>query len=92
MKQPQSEQDKRYKRAKEQAAKLKRFYTHLTVYVVVIAFLFFIDWSDGGNWWFYWPAIGWGIAVAIQGASIIIFSAGWKERTIREIMEKEEKK
>lgn len=23
-----------------------------------------------GNWWFYWPILGWGLGVAMQGVSV----------------------
>jgi len=37
------------------------FKRHLRTYVGVIAFLFVIDVVTGGGYWFYWPALGWGL-------------------------------
>ncbi len=95
MEQPQSEQDKRYERAKKRVAELRGFYGHLIVYIVVITLLFFIDLATGGNWWFYWPALGWGIGITLHGASVGLggkFGAKWEEKKTREIMEKGEEK
>jgi fatty acid desaturase len=80
----------KYKQAKKRVKALKEFYTHLAIYLAVIALLFFIDYSDRGNWWVHWPAMGWGVAVVIQGVSIGVFSPDWEEKKIKEIMESEE--
>lgn len=53
--------------------------------------LFFVDRADGGNWWFYWPALGWGVFIVIQGSSIGIFNPEWEDKKIKEIMDKEKK-
>lgn len=83
------EQDERYARAKKRVAELRSFYSHLTVYVVIMAVLFFVDLRDGGNWWFYWPLMGWGIAVVFHALGTFGFGKRWEERKIKEIMEKE---
>ena len=84
-----------YEQALKQARELRGFYTHLLVYVLVNAFLFGIDYlSDPGEWWFYWPLLGWGIGLAAHGASVYIgvraFGADWEERKARELMKKAE--
>lgn len=81
--------DEKYERARKRVKELKGFYTHLTIYLVVMALLFFIDYSDRGNWWVHWPAIGWGLAVVIQGVSIGLFNPEWEEKKIKEIIERE---
>jgi 2TM domain len=55
----------------------------------VILLLFVVDYQDGGNWWFYYPALGWGVAIVIQGVSIGIFDSKWEDKKIKEYMEKE---
>jgi len=89
--------DPSYERAKRRVAQIKGFFFHLVTYVVVIAFLFFIDVfaeDDPGNWWFYWPAFGWGIAVVIHAATVYgpFLGSGWEDRKIKEFMDKESKK
>lgn len=46
-------------------------YIHAIVYVLVIALLFAIDSLTPGGWWFYWPALGWGIGLAAHAAGVI---------------------
>ncbi|NPE29440.1 2TM domain-containing protein [Methanococcoides sp. SA1] len=84
------EKDDKLLRAQKRVKELKKFYNHLAVYLVIMAILFFIDYSDGGSWWVHWPIIGWGIFVAIQGISVSKFAKGWEDKKIKEIMEKEE--
>ena len=42
------------------------FKRHLRTYVVVIAFLFIIDVITGGGYWFYWPALAWGLGLFLH--------------------------
>ncbi len=86
------ERDEKYHRARKRVKEIRGFYEHLATYASVITLLFIIDISDGGNWWCYWPAIGWGIFIVINGVSVRaqgIFSHEWEERKIRQIMEKD---
>lgn len=86
------EENKKYYRAKKRVNAIREFYHHMAIYASVIALLFIIDISDGGNWWCYWPAMGWGILVVMNGVSVRthgIFGHEWEERRIRQIMEKE---
>ena len=60
----------------------KDFRTHLTVYLAVLGLLVAI-WlvSGGGYFWPVWPAMGWGLALVLHGASL-----SWdKEPTEEEI-------
>lgn len=49
------------------AARRRRFASHLITWAVVNAGLFLVDLLSGGGWWFFWPLLGWGIFVALQG-------------------------
>lgn len=42
----------------------RTFGPHLTTYLFVNLLLFIVDAQQPGSWWFFWPLIGWGIAVA----------------------------
>ncbi|WP_340818264.1 2TM domain-containing protein [Methanolobus sp. WCC4] len=84
------EKDTKLLRAQARVKELKNFYNHLILYLVIMALLFFIDYSDGGNWWVQWPIIGWGIFVVIQGINVSKFGKNWEDKKIKEIMEKEE--
>ena len=85
------DQDERYQRAKKRVADIKSFFTHLAVYVGVMVVLVIVDISDHGNWWFYWPLLGWGIAVAIHAFNVfgLFLGSGWEERKIKKLMDKE---
>jgi two-component system LytT family sensor kinase len=85
-------QDERLQRAKKRVKELKDFYTSLVTYVIVMSFLFFIDYTSGGGWWVYWPAMGWGIGLAFHAFRVFGPSEGsnWEKRKIQEFMEKDQ--
>lgn len=75
--------------AHARAEELKGFFTHLGVYLIVITGLFFIDLASGPEWWFFYPAIAWGVAIAIHGLTVgvgRVFDEGWADRKSREWM------
>ena len=83
-------EDAAYKAALQRAETLRAYYTHLLVFVVVSAGLFFINLltrGDDGSWWFYWPLAVWGIAIAIHTLVVFggVFSQDWKLRKADEI-------
>jgi len=89
-----NEQRTKYQKAIEKVAALKDFYVHISVYVIVNLGLFLINMmASPGRLWFFWPLMGWGIAVALH--ALRVFGSGglsgtdWEERKIREIMENE---
>lgn len=76
------------KRARKRAKEIRAFMGHLGSYLTIIAFLFIINMlTDPHSLWFYWPALGWGIAVAIHGISTFgpgqFFDDAWEERHVR---------
>ena len=42
----------------------RTFGPHLTTYLFVNLLLFIVDAQQPGSWWFFWPLVAWGIAVA----------------------------
>ena len=85
-------QETKYQRAKKQVQELRDFYTHLIAYVVINAFLFVLDIiGTPGKLWFYWPALGWGIAVALHAVSVFSsrrpLDKDWEEKKIAELMD-----
>lgn len=87
-----SEESQAYKRARKRMEEVRDFYAHLLVYVVVNLGLFLIDTVTGGRTWFYWPLIGWGIALIIHGVTVLLgggFGERWEQRKIRQYMERE---
>ena len=43
-----------------------RFHRHLWSYIIVIGALLLINIVTPGPWWFQWPALGWGIGLALN--------------------------
>ncbi|MHC0038035.1 2TM domain-containing protein [Pseudoneobacillus sp. C159] len=79
----------KYLNAKRKVRKLKRFYLHFFIYLIVIAMLLVINiMGDPGNWWFLYPATGWGLLVIIHGLTLGIGS-DWEEKKIKELMDKD---
>ena len=85
--------------ARKQARAERAFYTHLTAYVGVIALLVFINISTGdgldGNWWVQWPAMGWGIGLAIHALTTFrrgaFLGSDWEEKKVAELMRRNQK-
>ncbi|SDB23056.1 2TM domain-containing protein [Flavobacteriaceae bacterium MAR_2010_188] len=86
-----------YLRAKKRIEKLKGFYWHLAVYLVINIFLICINGlkSNGDFWEFHTfsTAIWWGIGIAFHGAGVfgpsMFFGKDWEDRKMKEYMEKE---
>ncbi|HXF63945.1 MAG TPA: 2TM domain-containing protein [Caldilineaceae bacterium] len=86
--------EERYERARRRVQAIKGFYIHLLVYLFVNAGLLLINLlTSPGDWWFYWPLLGWGIGLAAH--ALAVFGAGgwfgeeWEEREIRKLLDKE---
>jgi hypothetical protein len=86
-------EDQAYKRARKRVEELQGFYVHLGMYLVVNLGVFIINMlTNPAKRWFLWPLIGWGIGVLIHGIAIAFegpFGRAWKERKIRQLMERE---
>ncbi|MGD9141498.1 MAG: 2TM domain-containing protein [bacterium] len=85
-------EERAYERAKERVEEKLGFISHLAAYVVINAFLFFIDYrTDRVINWAYWPLIGWGIGLLFHGLNTFLLGEGsaWKERMIKKEMSKE---
>ena len=91
-----NEKEITFQRAKKRVEALRGFYIHLFVYVVVNLFLFLLNIITSPDvLWFYWPLLGWGIAIVVHALSVFWgidrpFGADWEEKKVREIMEKED--
>jgi hypothetical protein len=84
-----AESDRRLQaRARQRANQLRELYTHAGIYAIVIGFLFILDAITGSDWWFYWPALGWGIGLAIHALVVVgqegLLGHQWEERKIQE--------
>lgn len=82
-----------YEKARKRVQDKKKFYGNLGAYLVMSTFFFVLNFlTSPGNWWFYWPMLGWGIGVAMQYINVFGFpgsgigSPDWEERELEKEM------
>lgn len=90
-----NQNETKYLEAQKRVKRLKGFYIHATVYVLVNLFLIAnnvqkgMDVLDINN---YWTAIFWGIGLLGHALSVFlpnfIMGKDWEEKKIRELMDK----
>lgn len=89
----------KYLEAKKRVKKLKGFYTHLAIYLLVNLLIVFINIQDlkpGESYFKYENFITlffWGIGLIAHAMSVFVpqfvLGKNWEERKIRELMDKE---
>jgi hypothetical protein len=85
------------KKAEKRVKAKKGFYAHLSSYVISIGFFFFVNLlSSPGDWWFFWPALGWGIGLASHYIAVFGFFGSkdddWEERELEKEIERLKRK
>lgn len=90
----------RLDRAKQRVKKIKGFYIHLLIYIVINLLFVYINIQNLESGESYFQAHNfitlsfWGIAIVAHGLTVFlpnfILGSNWEERKIKEIMEKEE--
>ncbi|TRW23059.1 histidine kinase [Flavobacterium zepuense] len=90
----QSDEQSNYYKAQKKVEEIKGFYGNLFSYIVVITGLAILNLYTGAeHLWFFYPAMGWGLGVAIHAMSVFNFmpflGSGWEERKIKELLERE---
>jgi hypothetical protein len=69
------------------------FRSHLMAYAIVNAGLLAINVATTpGEWWFFWPMLGWGIGVAAHAAAVYMDGEGMRDRMIEAELEKLKKR
>lgn len=92
--------DERYELAYKRVKRIKGFYIHLFIYLIVNAIIIFannnnnFEWNKGFWSWQNWNTVFfWGIGLTAHGFSVfgrnILFGKNWEERKIQELMDKE---
>ncbi|REH01128.1 2TM domain-containing protein [Flavobacterium aquicola] len=92
--------DENYNIAYKKVKRIKGFYSHLKVYIIVNIIIVissynrdFIGGSGFWNWHTFSTALFWGIGLAIHGISVfgpdLFFNNDWEQKKIQKIMEKE---
>ena len=77
--------------ARRHVRRLRGFYLHATVFVLVnfgLAAINLVTTPDRA--WHFWPLAGWGIALAIHGLTVLSrgqwLGAEWEERKLRQLL------
>lgn len=86
-----------YLKAKEKVKKIKGFYSHLTVYILVNIFLIILfNRNFNDNFWSFGTfstAFFWGIGLAFHALGVfgpdLIFGKSWENRMMKKYMDKE---
>ncbi|SHH03960.1 2TM domain-containing protein [Flavobacterium micromati] len=94
-----TEEQSKYENAIKRVKKIKGFYSHLLVYVVINIMILIVNVQslDKGESYLslknFSTALFWGIGLAAQGLSVfgpnIVLGQNWEEKKIKELMEKE---
>lgn len=90
---PVDEEARARRAADKRAEELQGYYIHLLVYLTVNTGLFLINLvtrGSGGDWWFFWPLLGWGIGVLVHTVVTFggVFSESWRQRKADELYER----
>jgi uncharacterized membrane protein len=86
--------DDQYEQAQRRVRRLRGFYIHLLVYVVVNLGLLGLNLVTGRPLWFFWATGGWGIGLLAHALSVAgwrFLGREWEERKIRELLDREKK-
>lgn len=95
--------DVRYDLAYKRVKRIKGFYIHLIVYIVVNVFIIVSRYNQKAigdaefwHWETFSTALFWAIGVTAHGLSVfgrnIFFGRNWEEKKIKDLMEKEKNK
>jgi len=69
------------RRARRRAGMKMGWAIHLLVYLVVNTLLAALSVLQGRHWAIY-PALGWGVGLAVHGLVVLLASSGWTERLV----------
>jgi hypothetical protein len=88
-----------YQKALNQVKRIKGFYKHLIVYVVINTIIIFskIEYASTGKWYLehdsFSIAFFWGIGLVAHGLTVfmpsLLLGKNWEEKKIKQLMEKE---
>jgi hypothetical protein len=92
--------DERYEIAAKRVKRIKGFYVHLLVYILVNIFIIAANSMNNSNndplfwsWQTFSTAFFWGIGLVVHSLSVfgknLFFSSNWEEKKIQEFMDKD---
>ena len=87
----------KYQEAAKRVKRIKGFYTHAAVYVVINIILLIVNVQNSSEGFFHWKnfttPLFWGIGLVAHGFSVfvptMILGKDWEDKKIKELMEKE---
>jgi hypothetical protein len=84
----------KYRKAQERVEELKAFYSHASIYVLVMGLLAIFNVYTSNFFWVVFPAVGWGIGLLSHGLATfghgLLFGKNWEQRKIKQLMESDE--
>jgi len=96
-----NEDDIQYQQAKRQVDRLRGFYSHLFVYIMVNSIIVYYNYESlkPGESYFqfknFFTATFWGIGLLAHAATVFLFKSNmirkWENKKIKEILEKQNK-
>jgi fumarate reductase subunit C len=90
---PNYDKGERYYQAQKRVYEIKKFYQHLTVYLLCNPIVIVVNLMTlPGYLWCLYSVIGWAIPIILHGMKAFrfspIFNKDWEERKINELLEK----
>ena len=87
----------RYYKVQERVKEIRKFYEHLTVYVLCNPIVIVVNlMTSPGYLYFWYSLLGWGVAIILHGLKVFdcfpFLNKEWERRKIDEILEKENNK
>lgn len=94
---PNYNEAKRYYEAQKKVVEIKKFYQHLTVYLLCNPIVVVVNlMTSPGYLWCIYSVVGWAIPITLHGMKAFgfspIFNKDWEERKIQALLEKENPK
>ena len=84
-------EDKKYNLAKERVEKIKGFYVHLGIYLIMVPVFIWLNTKSTSFPWAIFPIFGWGMGVFGHATEAFdwhpILNKKWEERKMREFMD-----
>ena len=81
-----------YYKAQKRVKEIKGFYTHLTIYCLIIPIIIFVNLKFEPHFhWFWFSLLGWGTGLSIHwiivfGFNLLGIGKNWEEKKIKEFM------
>jgi two-component system LytT family sensor kinase len=86
------DEDPAYVAARRKVKSIKGFYLHVSIFALVVTFLFLVNLMSGGPWWVQWVILGWGIGIAAHAMAVFGLAgwlgSDWEEKKIKELMDR----